>query len=345
MLGPLIMSPSEQKLSARSPSSEKSSLGYGHRERRIDSQTGSIVSGKLFQVGSEDSLSSSRQGSLTSDQLQFIPIETQDFPAQHSSQDTLGVESDQGIPGHGESLIQIEEEERDVSEDAKGAGSSHLSLQMDPEKSLSGKIPPLSVAIEDLRGGNLNQSEWVDGGDGVNKEVAQHVGLELEQDDQEIETGEVCLLSCDVPHVSEQASGADAEAGVGWTLASSDTVGLGTGAGIGVVGVADQALVDTIGITGSIMLADSNLSLDMTAIPCVGSQDQLGPSSPVLPTDQMEEMVQEGETLLVSSGPGVSGSDMEVRQRETWEAVVEEPGMESCKGNPLTEDAGTIIEI
>ncbi len=308
-MGSLLMSPSEQQLSGASPKLSSWRRGSKESPMRKDSHEslrerdnrgaffkigsgGSLASGGKL-AGRQDSLLSQQSGGMDSPscsigrlqqwgglndsgQLQSITMGTQDsLLTQQSGQET-GLE--------GELAMQLEEEEegyedgsgegrRESSETTSSAGAQ-VSLPMDAleeeRETVDGRQldPPLvSFTLE----------EQEESGDAeVVAEPVQQVGLELEP--QGDYSGQQKGL---VPNTS--------------VLVNLEAMG----------SESDPLAEGQLEEEGqhSIMLADSALSIDIAAVPPIRSQDQFGPDSPVLPTQQVEVVVGRagGGALLVGS--------------------------------------------
>lgn len=328
-VGSLLMSPSEQQLSAATPklspqvrrvSKDSPSFRRGSqdslKEREQPKQQLEVKPGPMFKIGSEESLSCGKmtgrqdsslsqqslgmessisstitgtQGSLTSDTLlQSVAMETGPPTQQSSSENSVNQPK-------GELVIHIEEEGNEGAnvdggekrrEDGGGGdvGGAQVLLQMDlleeGRAEVDGGEEPPSMSF------SLEEQETA-GADQITSKPAEQIGLDLELAGE----GEGAIVGGTggqtglVPNVSIPINLEAAGSGSTPDLQSSPLPisPLTTGP----LSPADVHL----GGAHSIMHADSALSISIAAVPQIRSKDQLGPDSPVLPTQQVEEEV------------------------------------------------------
>ena len=153
----------------------------------------------------------------------------------------------------------------------------------------------------------------------------QQVGVKLEEQvEQVIETGQTGMTGS--PVVAPASEGVGSEEGVGMNHMPENV--------------------------GSIMHADSALSIDMTKVPRVQSHDQLGPASPVLPTQTLEE-VPMGGSIASFRIEEEKEEEEEVEQEREEETTKEVKEMSLAVGVALTEtrnltkdkDTGELCEM
>ena len=238
----------------------------------------------MFRIGSEaESLhsSSSGQSSLGGDRVQPVATETTPTPSDlaFSSGTLVELERDAGQLGSGQEVLAAGQASGEVLIQIEGVSTAANEPTPSPQVFLQLEQPEgdISISLEPEEGVAQEGvvSEQPDGGEPV-----PQVGLELDGGTEQ-DSG----MEPDPEMKQDNIDGAGDQA----DLASSSTTPLNS----------DQASSEYLASTdatargGSIMMADSNLSINIAAIPRVESltTDALGPASPVLPTRQAEQMV------------------------------------------------------